>query len=110
MDVAGLLWADYVHGAPERVQPNNWPGVWVNLQADVLYSVLYRRHDPISVRRFLAPYRRPTIDAVWSVSDPAPGLAQLIWSARRGAGAVRHAGRRRLLANPTVPLGSDRDS
>lgn len=110
MDVAGLLWADHVHGAPERVQPNNWPGVWVNIHADVLYSVLYRQHDPISVRQFLAPYRRPTIDAVWSVSDPAPSLAQLLWSARRGAGALGRAGRRRLLANPTVPFGSERDS
>jgi predicted ATP-grasp superfamily ATP-dependent carboligase len=103
MDVAGLLWADHVNGVPERVQPNNWAGVWVHFHADLLYSLLYRRHDPVSIRRFLAPYSRPTIDAVWSANDPAPSLAEWLWSARRGAGALRRSGRRKLLANPTVP-------
>ena len=101
MDVADLTWADYMTGEPVRVRPNNWPGVWADLHADVLYSLLYRRHDPISVRRFLAPYRRPTIDAVWSASDPAPSIAQWIWSARRGIGALRRGGGRKLLGNHT---------
>ena len=103
MDVAGLLWADHVNGESERVQPNNWAGVWVHLHADLLYSMFYRRHDRISLGRFLAPYRRPTIDAVWSTTDPAPSVAEWLWSARRAAGAWRRSGRRRLLADPTVP-------
>ncbi|MBC7791316.1 MAG: hypothetical protein H7Z74_15320 [Anaerolineae bacterium] len=101
MDVAGLLWADYATGASELVRPNNWPGVWADLHSDLLYSFLYRRHDPISIRRFLAPYGRPTIDAVWSVSDPAPSIAQWRWSVRRGFEALRRDGVGKLLANHT---------
>jgi predicted ATP-grasp superfamily ATP-dependent carboligase len=74
LDLAGLAW----DGKPART--NGWRGVWVNLHADLLYAVLRERLGP---REFLAPYRRPTVEAVWSRSDPRPFTAQWAWTARR---------------------------
>ncbi|HJQ83265.1 MAG TPA: hypothetical protein VKA21_04265, partial [Candidatus Binatia bacterium] len=70
LDLAGLAWSDAVTGRAEDVRPNGWPGVWINLHADLLYSLLDRRREPIGLAEFLAPYRRPRIEAVWSATDP----------------------------------------
>ena len=103
MDVASLLLADSAAGVQDGVRPSHWPGVWIDRHTDLLYSVFFRRHQAISVRQFLAPYRRPTIDAVWSARDPTPSLAQWVWSARRGAAALRRHGLRTLLTDRTRP-------
>lgn len=76
LDTAWMAWADYVEGRPEPATPNGWPGVWVNLRADMAYSTIYRRQNPISLREFVSPYCRPTIEAVWSWRDPIPFVAQ----------------------------------
>lgn len=90
-DIAGLFHDELLTGHPSPVTPVAWPGVWVNLHADLLYSVACRRQDPMSVRRFLAPYRRPVLDAVWSARDPGPALSQWAHTAGRALGlADRH--------------------
>lgn len=78
LDLGALAWADYVEGRPEPARPNGWPGVWVNLHADILHSIFSRRAECISFADYLAPYARPMIEAVWSVRDPLPFLTQ--WS------------------------------
>jgi predicted ATP-grasp superfamily ATP-dependent carboligase len=76
LDQAGMAWAEHVEGRRERAQPNGWPGAWVNLHADVLYTLLRRREQRIGPLEFARPYARPLIEAVWSPSDPQPFLAQ----------------------------------
>lgn len=76
LDQAGMAWAEHVEGRRERAEPNGWPGAWVNLHADVLYTLLRRREQRIGLRDFARPYARPLIEAVWSPSDPQPFLAQ----------------------------------
>ncbi|GAB1342060.1 hypothetical protein MASR1M101_11870 [Gemmatimonas sp.] len=85
-DIAGLSWTELTTGRVPPVTATRWPGVWVNTHADLLYSVAYRQQDPMPLARFLAPYRRPVLDAVWSARDPLPGLVQ--WSHTAGR-AVR---------------------
>jgi predicted ATP-grasp superfamily ATP-dependent carboligase len=101
MDVASLLSADSAAGVEDGVRPSRWPGVWIDRHTDLLYSMLFRRHQAISARQFLAPYRRPIIDAVWSARDPTPSLTQWLWSARRGASALRREGLATLLTDRT---------
>lgn len=87
-DTAMLWYTELTTGRVPQVQPTAWPGVWVNLHADLLYTVARRRDDPIPWRRFVAPYRRPVIDAVWSARDPRPVLTQWAYTARRGLRAA----------------------
>jgi predicted ATP-grasp superfamily ATP-dependent carboligase len=103
LDLAGLAWADFVEGRPRTAEPQGWPGVWVNLHADVLHSAFSRRRERLGLRDFLAPYRRPWIDAVWSPRDPRPFLHQWAWTARRGAAALFARNGARVLADPTDP-------
>jgi predicted ATP-grasp superfamily ATP-dependent carboligase len=75
LDLEALMWAEHMDrmdGAGERTDPEQWPGVWIHLHADVLYSLLYRRHEQLSFSEIVAPYRREKIYAVWSPSDPRP--------------------------------------
>lgn len=78
MDLAWMAWCDFVKGQVEPPHLNGWPGIWVNLHADLAYSTVYRHLDPISWREFFAPYRRPMIEAVWSWRDPLPFAGQWI--------------------------------
>jgi hypothetical protein len=71
-----------------------------------LYSLLYRRHDRIAFADFLAPYRRPKIDAVWSVSDPLPFVTEWSRTARAGAAAVWKGTYRMASADRTRPLST----
>jgi predicted ATP-grasp superfamily ATP-dependent carboligase len=103
LDLAGLAWADCVDRQPQRSQPNGWPGAWINLHADVLYSLLYRRQDPVRFADFLAPYGRPMMEAVWSARDPLPFFTQWSRTARAGAAALRDRTHRTLLADRTRP-------
>lgn len=84
LDVAGLAWSEHVEGRTEQQRPSSWRGVWVNLHADLLYSAL-KSEAGLGFSEFLAPYRRPLVEAVWSGHDPLPFLAQWGRSARRGA-------------------------
>jgi len=99
LDLPWLAWSDYVTGRLERARPNGWPGVWINLHADVLYSTLYRTADRPSLADFLTPYRRPKLEAVWSASDPLPFLAQWARTARAGAQALTKREHRELVAD-----------
>lgn len=76
LDQAGIAWAEHVERRREHARPTGWPGVWVNLHADVLYTLLRRREQRLGLREFARPYARPLIEAVWSPSDPQPFLAQ----------------------------------
>lgn len=96
LDVAGLAWSEHVAGRAERQQASSWRGVWVNLHADLLYSVL-RNDEQMRFAEFSAPYRRPFLEAVWSARDPAPFLAQWGRSAWRGVAAMVRADERRAL-------------
>jgi len=106
LDLSGLAWSDYVHGNREPARPNGWPGVWVNLHADLLYSVLYRRHDPVRFADFLAPYTRKKIDAVWSLQDPVPFLAQWSRTGWEGTAALWRGKHRQLLRDRTRPASA----
>lgn len=103
LDLGGLAWSDYACGRPEPARPNGWPGVWINLHADVLYSLLYRGRGRVGLADFLAPYRRPKIDAVWSGADPAPFFAQWRATALIGASALWRGTQSELLADRTRP-------
>ncbi len=72
-DIAGLALG-------ERPRPTGWRGTWAHLHPDVLYSV----RDRIGRAAFMAPYRRPWLEAVWSPRDPVPFLAQWARPPRRG--------------------------
>ena len=93
LDLGGLAWSDHVHGRPDRVRTNGWPGAWIHLHPDLLYSTLRRREERMGLAEFLAPYRRAKLEAVWSATDPAPFLAQWGRTARQGASALLRSGR-----------------
>jgi predicted ATP-grasp superfamily ATP-dependent carboligase len=72
VDLAWLAWSDYIGGQPEFARSYHWPGVWINLHADLLYSVLRGRKEGLRPKNFLSPYLRPMIEAVWSIDDSKP--------------------------------------
>ena len=83
MDVAGLTWADFIEHRDDMAQTRHWPGVWINLHADLLYSMLCRSHEELRMGDFLSPYLRPKIEAVWSIRDPGPFFIQWARTFRR---------------------------
>ena len=106
LDLAGLAWSDHMCGRAEPARPNGWPGVWIHLHADVLYSLLCRRHDRVAFSDFAAPYRRPKVYAVWSAADPRPFITQWSRSAWAGAAALWQGTHGELLADRTLPASS----
>jgi len=104
LDLGGLAWSDCVERRPERARPNGWPGVWINLHADLLYSTFYRRLGRVSFGDFLRPYARPKIDAVRTVRDPAPSMVQWSRTAREGTSALLRCRFRKLIAQRIHPL------
>ncbi len=88
LDLAALAWSDYVEVATPEMRPANWPGIWVNLHADLLYSAFHGRSEGLTLRSFLRPYRRPKIEAVWSPQDPAPFFSQWGGTALRSFSAI----------------------
>jgi predicted ATP-grasp superfamily ATP-dependent carboligase len=99
MNLGALTWCDHARGSPGRVDTNRWPGAWIHLHPDVLYSTLHREHR-LGMREFLAPYRRQRLEAVWSPSDPAPFLAQWGHTAREGALRLRRSSLQERLSEP----------
>ena len=110
LDLGGLAWSDYVCDRPERARPHHWPGVWINLHADVLYSTLYRRHERVSLADFFGPYKRPKIDAVWSARDPLPFITQWSRTAWAGASALWRGTQSELVADRTRAERSAREA
>lgn len=88
IDLVATAWADIVLGTRPALRREDWRGVWIHEQADVLCSWTHRREEALSVGEFLAPYRRPRTFAVWSARDPRPFLAQTALTARRAWRAV----------------------
>jgi predicted ATP-grasp superfamily ATP-dependent carboligase len=84
MDLAGLAWSGRIEGRHEKADIRPWPGVWVNLHADLLYSTLRGRAENLTLKGFISPYLRPKIDAVWSTRDPMPFIRQWSWTMERG--------------------------
>ena len=101
LDLGALAWSDHVHGRPERPRTNGWPGAWIHLHPDLLYSVFHRKHR-LGLSEFLEPYRRATVEAVWSATDPAPFAAQWVRTAREGASAVRRRSLQERLGAPAA--------
>lgn len=97
LDVSGLAWSEHVSGRPEPSPANDWRGAWIHLHADVLYSLFYRRHDPIPFAEFSAPYRGPKIFAVWSAQDSLPFVTQWSRTARMGLSALARGTHRELV-------------
>ena len=106
LDLGGLAWADAVCGQPESARPRRWPGVWINLHADLLYSTLYRRYERLGLGEILAPYGRPRIDAIWSARDPLPFITQCSRSAAAAAAALWNG--THLVADHTRPAAASR--
>jgi predicted ATP-grasp superfamily ATP-dependent carboligase len=73
-DIAGLSLGERPAGA------SGWRGTWAHLHPDVLYSLRER----LGRARFMAPYRGPWMEAVWSRRDPVPFVAQWARPPRRG--------------------------
>jgi D-aspartate ligase len=107
LDLAWLAWRDAVDGENEVVRPTLWPGAWIHLHADLFHSTLYRRQDPIGFAEFLAPYRRPRLDAVWSRRDARPFFAQWAGTAREGFSLLWRGEHRARLADRTRPGTAD---
>ena len=80
LDVAGLIWDDYMEGGAKRVETREWPGVWIHLHADLLRTIQNFRIEHLSLGDYLAPYARKKTFAVWSHRDPAPFINQWIQS------------------------------
>ncbi|MGH9907745.1 MAG: hypothetical protein ACRD8U_19420, partial [Pyrinomonadaceae bacterium] len=83
-----LAWREAVLGEKVSASPNGWDGVWIHLLDDIYYGVFYRGVEQLSLREYLAPYRRPKCYAVWSASDPKPFLMQCYLNLRKAATAA----------------------
>jgi predicted ATP-grasp superfamily ATP-dependent carboligase len=77
LDLAALAWCDHMGKGRPAVGPD-WRGVWIHLHPDLLHSTLENRRGQMGFAEFLAPYRRPKVEAVWSSRDPRPFVAE--WS------------------------------
>jgi predicted ATP-grasp superfamily ATP-dependent carboligase len=105
LDLTALAWSDYVDGHPTSAEPAGWPGAWINLHADLLYSLLYRRLAPVPFSELLATYRRPCIEAIWSPRDPLPFLTQWTRTLRAGVSAMWRGRHREMLVERHAPGG-----
>jgi D-aspartate ligase len=88
LDLAALAYGETVEGNLEAPSCAGWPGVWVNLHADLLHALLGRDETWTSWRQLFGPYRRPVLEAVWSARDPGPFLVQWGRSARAALGSL----------------------
>ncbi len=109
LDLASHAWCDYTGERMPPTQPEGWPGMWINLHADLLYSALHRGEPRAGFAEWLAPYRRPWIEAAWSACDPMPFVAQWARTARTGLPALVHRRSRRWSSGGTrVPGDASR--
>lgn len=73
-----LAWREHALGEAVAARPNGWPGVWLHLYADLLYTALSLGTERLDWRDFGRSYLRPKTFAVWSATDPKPFAVQ--WS------------------------------
>jgi len=93
-----LAWQDAVLGHPIAPRPNGWDGVWSNVPEDLYYGLFFRRKvEGLSLREYVAPYRRPKMYSVWSAADPGPFVAQCRLIAAKVLQAARDPGQRAKL-------------
>ena len=85
MDLAALAWSEYTGEHLGSAEITHWPGVWINLHADLFHSVYHRRNENLKLKDYFAPYMLPKMEAVWSSRDPKPFLVQWARTVRRGA-------------------------
>jgi predicted ATP-grasp superfamily ATP-dependent carboligase len=102
LDLAGLAWSDHMGNGRPAVGPD-WRGVWIHLHPDLLHSALENRRGRMGFAEFLAPYRRPKVEAVWSSRDPRPFAAQWSRSLNEGARALRRGRAAELFDTRTQP-------
>jgi predicted ATP-grasp superfamily ATP-dependent carboligase len=103
LDLAALAWCEHMGERPTSNGSRDWRGVWIHLYPDLLRSALEWRHDHMGLARFLAPYRRPKVEAVWSARDPLPFVTQ--WSRTLTDGARFVASRHeRAKPPPAAPV------
>jgi predicted ATP-grasp superfamily ATP-dependent carboligase len=107
-DLAALTWTDHFEGGPAHFEATGWNGVWIHLHADLFYSALGRRQDPVPLSAFAAPYQRPKVFAVWSAADPAPFVRQWAGTAAEGATHLVRGTFRKRLADRSRPVAPDR--
>ncbi len=81
-----LVWRETALREKVRATAAPWPGVWLHLHADLLYTAVEERAPEWRWNGFVGNYLGPWVDAVWSAADPGPFLAQ--W-----AGTLRKASR-----------------
>ncbi len=97
VDLPMMAWQERVGRQRVRAEPNDWPGVWIHLHADLLYAALFRRQEGLSLGDYLGPYRRrPKAFAVWSRRDPKPFVAQWAHTLAEGRGLWSAGARARL--------------
>jgi predicted ATP-grasp superfamily ATP-dependent carboligase len=89
LDLVGMAWADVMRKERRAPVATAWRGAWIHLQADVLGSIRYRRHERLGLKALAEPYLGPKTFAVWSLSDPRPFAAQSRLMARRAFDAAR---------------------
>jgi predicted ATP-grasp superfamily ATP-dependent carboligase len=89
LDLAGMAWREHIGEQPGPPTAPDWRGVWIHLHPDLLRSALEGRRGHMGLAEFVAPYRRPKIEAVWSPRDPMPFAAQWSRSLNDGVQALR---------------------
>ena len=103
VDLAGLAWDEHMGGHVSPRAGTDWRGVWIHLHPDLLHSALEGRRGRMGLAEFVAPYRRPKIEAVWSARDPMPFAAQWSRSLNEGARALRRRSTEELALDRTRP-------
>ena len=83
IDLVSAAWEETTTGARPALARRRWEGTWAHLSVDLVASIRHRRQEHLSLADYLAPYRRRTVFAVWSVTDPLPFLAESALAARR---------------------------
>lgn len=107
IDYPFLIWCQGAGVIPPRLSPNGWDGVWVDLRAELLYNIALRKLEGRSWKEIVKPYRRKTIEAVWSTEDPGPGfmqareIAAFVW--QRARKRKKEADGFERFRGPTVP-------
>jgi predicted ATP-grasp superfamily ATP-dependent carboligase len=102
LDLAGLAWRDHMGEARAMAGPD-WRGVWIHLHPDLLHSTLESRRGRMGLAEFMAPYRRPKVEAVWSSRDPLPFAAQWSRTLKEGVQALRRRRTGELFEARTQP-------
>jgi predicted ATP-grasp superfamily ATP-dependent carboligase len=83
-----LAWREAAFGERVSASSNGWNGVWIHFLDDIYYGTFFRRIERLSLRQYLAPYRRPKTFAVWSAADPKPFIMHCYKALEKAAAAA----------------------